>query len=96
MSQRELTLGEALKQMVKELGWHHKIAQSKARTLWVDLMGASVNKHTRKITLRDRVLTIQVDSAPLRNELQYLRSHIMERMNEAMGDDYTIVEVVIR
>ena len=72
-----------------------KLHQTKIRTVWAELMGPTINGYTRSLSLRKNTLYINLDSAPLKQELSYGKEKIVDLLNEALGEAY-IKTVVIR
>ena len=58
-------------------------------------MGETISKRTEKIIFKDEVLSIYLNSAPLKEELTYGREKIIQLLNQELGGNY-IKEVVIR
>ena len=56
------------------------IANAKVNELWSQLMGENINRYTEKIILKNKVLTISLNSAPLREELTYGKEKIIRMM----------------
>lgn len=54
--------------------------------LWKELMGQAVDKHTQRVRFKDGVLTVQLDSAVLRDELAMGKTKIISLINERLGD----------
>lgn len=81
----EQSLGEAIARLIDDAGMRERVDEAAIRTEWEELAGAVVARHTTAIELRRGTLTIRVDSAPLRQELTFLRGTIAERVNERLG-----------
>jgi hypothetical protein len=62
---------------------------------WEKLVGALIAKNTSKIFFHKGKLFLHIDSAPLRTELNYTRSRIVELVNKEAGTEL-IDDVVIR
>ena len=62
---------------------------------WEKIMGVLIAKNTTKIYFAKGKLFIHIESAPLRNELNYSRSKIVELVNKEAGEEL-IDEVVVR
>ncbi|HRN36353.1 MAG TPA: DUF721 domain-containing protein, partial [Flavobacteriales bacterium] len=60
--------------------------------LWDDLVGGMVARHTVAVKLRKGTLFVKVDSAPLRQELTFMREALAEKVNQRLGR--TVVEKV--
>tara|TARA_X000000950_G_scaffold39392_2_gene42292 strand:+ start:1755 stop:2057 length:303 start_codon:yes stop_codon:yes gene_type:complete len=69
------------------------ITNTKVNELWSQLMGENINRYTEKIILKNKVLTISLNSAPLREELTYGKEKIIRMMNEELG--VALVEKII-
>ncbi|MFZ1658284.1 MAG: DUF721 domain-containing protein, partial [Flavobacteriales bacterium] len=54
-------------------------------SLWDELAGGMVAKHTVAVKLRRGKLYIKVDSAPLRHELTFMREALKSSVNARMG-----------
>jgi hypothetical protein len=62
---------------------------------WEKLVGNLIAKNTSKIYFNKGKLYLHIDSAPLRNELNYSRSKIVELVNKEAGVEL-IDDVVVR
>jgi predicted nucleic acid-binding Zn ribbon protein len=60
---------------------------------WEGLMGKPVARYTRQLFIKNRILYVEITSAPLKNELQMVRSKIKDHLNEFVGNDL-VSEVV--
>jgi Dna[CI] antecedent, DciA len=90
----DLSIGQVLDQMVEELNLKGKLSESRIRTGWPELMGPAIAKYTSSVSLKGRKLYIKVESAPLRQELNYSRDKIKELFNTHLGETI-IADVVI-
>ncbi len=63
-------------------------------TAWDQVVGGMVARHTVSLRLRQGRLRVRVDSAPLRQELTYLRADLLERLNQRAGRE-VVKEVVL-
>lgn len=81
--------------MIQEYGLEEKLVEVDAIEAWEQLVGPSISKHTRHVYVKNKTLIIKLDSAPLKQELSYKKSTIVEKINKLLGKDW-IKEVVIR
>ena len=88
-------INEVLGDMVERLKLKPKLNQVKIREVWTEMMGPSINKYTKKITLRRNKVYITIESAPLRQELTYGKEKLLDLLNEKLGEEY-IEEIIIR
>jgi hypothetical protein len=58
-------------------------------------MGKTISNYTDKIEIINSTLFIYTSVAPLKHELTYQKSKIIERVNEELGEK-VILEVVVK
>jgi hypothetical protein len=81
----EYTLGQALDKMLVTYQLQEKVAISTLRSDWEIIAGKTIHKYTKDLYLKGKVLYIKVDNPVLKQELGYLKSNIIERVNGHMG-----------
>lgn len=81
----ESTLKEAVERLVDSYGLREKLDEQAVASLWDELVGGMVARHTVSVKLRTGKLHVKVDSAPLRQELTFMREDLMRKINERMG-----------
>lgn len=79
------TVKEAMDRLVDAYGLREKLDEQAVASLWDELAGGMVAKHTVAVRLRRGKLHIKVDSAPLRQELTFMREGLANTINERMG-----------
>ncbi len=89
------TLKEALHQMIEAYRLKGRLSQTRIKATWKEIMGPSVARHTMDIRIRRNVLYVDLDSSPLRQELDMGREKIREKVNAALGEEF-IEKVVLR
>ncbi len=90
-----VSLGEALTEWLRLSGHGARLKDSRAEVAWREVMGEAVSRKTRFLRVRDGVMTIELDSGPMKEEFLMARSRIMVLMNEHLGPE-AIREVIIR
>lgn len=90
----ERSLSEALKDLVQDLGLRAKLDESAIRADWETIVGAMIARHTTGLRLLNGRLHVKVDSAPLRQEMTYMREDLRLRINEKLGRE-VVREVVV-
>ncbi|HXB09503.1 MAG TPA: DUF721 domain-containing protein [Puia sp.] len=63
--------------------------------VWEQIMGKTVARYTDKIQIHGHTLYVNTAIAPLRQELLFQKDKIVQRVNEALGEN-VIKEVVIK
>ena len=91
----QLQIGDALKQFIDKSRLKNGIRAVQIESIWEEVMGKTIAKYTDKIEIINQTLFINTAVGPLKNELFYQKDKIIERINEAMGENY-IKHVVIR
>jgi predicted nucleic acid-binding Zn ribbon protein len=91
----EYSLAQALQQFLKKSRLKGDIQSLQIEELWEEMMGKTIARYTDSIQIVNQTLFISTTVAPLRNELVYQKEKIIQRVNEALGDQ-VIREVVIR
>jgi predicted nucleic acid-binding Zn ribbon protein len=57
------------------------------------VVGAMVAKHTTRLSIRNKILYVKLDSAALRNELMFAREKIVKALNKEAGTNM-LTEIV--
>lgn len=91
----ELSIGDALKDFLKKSKLKSGVQALQIQEVWEKLMGRTIANYTDKIEIINSTLFISTSVAPLKNELIYQKTKILERVNEALGEK-VIKEVVIK
>jgi len=84
---REQSIGEVIKDLLKNYDITSKFNEAHIVTLWDKLMGPSVTKHTVNIEVEKRILFVQLDNAALKQELSYAKERIKKMLNDEIGEE---------
>jgi predicted nucleic acid-binding Zn ribbon protein len=55
---------------------------------WEKIMGKPIASRTKAVFVKGKMLYVQLDSAPLREELVRAKSKILQLVNQEMGKDF--------
>jgi predicted nucleic acid-binding Zn ribbon protein len=91
----EYTMAEAMKQFLNKSRLKGSVLALQITEVWEKIMGRTIARYTDQIEIHGHTLYIQTAVAPLKQELQYKKDLIIERVNEALGEKL-IENVVIR
>jgi predicted nucleic acid-binding Zn ribbon protein len=91
----EYSLGDALKKFLNQSQIKGSIQALQIEEVWEQIMGKTVARYTDKIQIHGHTLYVNTTIAPLRQELMYQKDKIVQRVNEALGEN-VIKEVVIK
>ncbi|MDR6807115.1 putative nucleic acid-binding Zn ribbon protein [Dyadobacter sp. BE34] len=86
-------LKEAIDQMLDRYKLRSRFDQSYVVAHWDKIMGSAIATRTQKVYIKDNILFLQIESAPLRNELFRAKGKIIELINREMGS--SLVQDVI-
>ena len=87
MQNNEKTLKEILAQFVNSRPIKQRYTQVSIEEVWGKTLGPTISQYTREIRFRNGMLTVRIDSAPLRQELTYGREKVRNLLNEALGQE---------
>lgn len=90
-----VSLGDALSEWLRLSGHGAKLDDARAEAAWREVMGDAVARKTRYLKVRGGVMTIELDSAPMKEEFMMARSRIRTLLNGYLGRDL-VREVIIR
>ncbi len=93
--QNEQPLKEVIQQLLDTYHLKEKVNELRLVQSWEGLFGKTISKYTQKMFVSNKKLYLTINSAPLRQELMYSRDKIVERINEAIEEDF-VREVVVR
>ena len=88
------TVGEAIKDLLNVYRIQRKFDEARLIESWDRLMGRSISSRTTKLFIKDKKLFIQVNSAPLKNELNLSKAKIIEIFDREVGKDI-VTQVVL-
>ena len=91
----ELMLGDAIREFLKKSRLKSGVQSVQLEQVWADVMGKTIANYTDKVQIINGTLFITTHVAPLKTELIYQREKIIQRVNEAMGEN-VVKEVVVR
>lgn len=85
-SRGELSLlGPILGRLVGNLGLRMRLQQEAALIHWAGVVGPQLARHTRALEIKRGVLHVQVRNSAWANQLAYLETDILARLNAAIG-----------
>jgi predicted nucleic acid-binding Zn ribbon protein len=91
----EHSIQDAIRQFLNKSKIKGSIQAMRIEEIWEQLMGKTIARYTDKIQIFGNKLIITTQVAPLKQELNYQKEKIMQRVNEALKENI-IKEVVIQ
>jgi hypothetical protein len=90
---KALPLKEAIEDMLELYKLRSKFNETYIVAYWEQIMGLPISSRTTELYIKERKLFVQLDSAPLRNELLLAKTKIITLLNKQVGED--IIDDVI-
>jgi hypothetical protein len=91
----ESSIGDVLKEIIQVNKLQPGIDQISVKEAWETLMGNGVNSYTKNVVLKGSTLYVELNSAVLREELNYGKDKIIKMINEELRRDI-VTAVVLR
>jgi hypothetical protein len=90
-----VSLGDALSEWLRLSGHGSRLNDARAEAAWKEVMGEAVSRKTRYLRVRGGVMTIELDSAPMKEEFMMARTRIKTMLNGHLGAEL-VRDVIIR
>ncbi len=90
----EQSISDAVDRLIDAYGMREKMDELDITAQWDKTVGAMVARHTVAVRLKKGKLIVKVDSAPLRQELTYMRDALAEVLNQRAGRD-VVKEIIL-
>lgn len=88
-------MSDALKHFMRNPRIKGSMQALQIEDVWEKIMGKTIAKYTDKIQIYGSTLYITTTVAPLKQELSFQKDAIIQRVNEALGEN-SVKEVVIK
>ncbi|MEW6325444.1 MAG: DUF721 domain-containing protein [Nitrospirota bacterium] len=79
--------GEILAPWLRQSGVQHHLLEQRLQLDWAEIAGALVATHSRPLRLRQRQLTVAVESPAWLHQLRYLAPMLLEQIRRSVGPD---------
>lgn len=77
----DFSLENAMNKMLNESRWGKRFMAISIEEDWSHIMGDTIAKYTKSLTLKQGKLNVQTDIAPLKNELSLNKKSIIDKIN---------------
>lgn len=88
MADNSITLKAALEKFMLQHRHKGKLVQVNIMEQWPKIAGTTIASRTDKLWVKNKALHIVISSSVLKNELQYHKEKLVERVNKAVGISY--------
>lgn len=82
-----LTVKEIIDRVLDDDNIRQAAREQRICYLWPEIVGQGINRHTSRRYVANGVLHVYINSAPLKNELQFHRDRLISLLNQAAGHD---------
>lgn len=90
----ESTIGELISELIRIYGLQEGMQLERIRSVWGRSLSPSIIQRTRSLSFKKGVLTVHMNSAVVRNELQLIREEIRLELNKELKEEL-IRELII-
>jgi predicted nucleic acid-binding Zn ribbon protein len=86
-SSRTKSIGDAIEELVAQLGIKKKLHEQDAFVVWDEAVGERIAAIAKPMRMIRGTLIVGVKSGAWRNELSMRKQEIVRRLNELLGDE---------
>ncbi len=86
------TLKTAIESFLRNTGLEKGVAQNTALLIWSDIVGGVIAQNTSPESVKHGILVIRVTTPAWRQELQFQKKDIIEKLNRKLGK-HTIKDI---
>jgi predicted nucleic acid-binding Zn ribbon protein len=84
---------EVVDQLLDQLQIKQKLKEIEAINTWKDMMGKTVARHLKDVTIHRRVMFVRLTSSIVRAELNMMRSAMVKAVNDRVGE--TVIDDIV-
>lgn len=81
------SIAEIIDEVIRSQGLDGEMAGRRICFAWSDVVGPGIAKATSRRYVDGTTLHVHISSAALKNDLQYMKSTLIGRLNEAAGSE---------
>ena len=75
-----------IEKVMKQLGLTKRYNEQKAVLIWNNVVGERILKRTQPLYAQDGKLVVEVENSAWMNELSFLKTDIIAKLNKELGD----------
>lgn len=95
MSKKEKPLKQVINQLLRAYGYQDMLDEIALMEAYDEVVGKMFVNHTVKKFYKNRILFVQLDSAALKQELSYMKTPLILKINQLLGRKI-IEDIVIK
>ena len=78
-------LKDLITDILRRNGWEQRYREMEVLRCYREVVGEVIWKKTRECRLNGKTLVLKMDSGPLKQELSYQKTKLLDAINELMG-----------
>jgi len=82
------SVGDAFRAMLKQFHLEERYEENRLRATWEELMGKPIARRTTRLFVKNKVLFVKLNSAPLRHELNIAKPKMLEIICKNFGRNF--------
>jgi len=79
-------LSEVVMEYMRDSNLSKAMLENRAISLWQAVVGPTAQRTTKRVYMNDGTMVVEMTSSVVRHELLMLKNHIINRLNEAIGE----------
>jgi len=87
-------IGDAIQELLRSYRLKSKFDETTLVTSWERLVGKPIAKRTKKVSVRNKVLFVELDSPAMKSDLNFHKTQILALFEKEFGKDL-IKEIII-
>ncbi len=80
-----MTLSEAIEALLQAYRLKDRYQNAGVVVSWEKLMGETISRYTKRVFIKNKMLYVEIMSAPLKNELMMSKKQIIKLLNQEAG-----------
>lgn len=81
------SISEVLRKYVKGTSIERKLKEVDAMQSWENLLGKTIANYTKSISMKNKIMFVEINSSVAKNELFMMREEIRRKLNENAGEE---------
>lgn len=81
----EKPLKKTIDLLLRAYGYQDQLDELEIIKIYEDLVGKMFANHTQKIGFKKKILYVKLDSASLKQELNYVKEGLVQKINQTLG-----------
>ncbi len=81
----EKPLKKTIDQLLRAYGYQDQLDAIELKKTYNEVVGKLFSNHTQKIAFKNNILYVKLDSASLKQELNYVKEGLTQKINQKLG-----------